>query len=83
VQIVGREAASALPEGDHADVAHRLAAEDAARLAEAALAHCVFLGDSLELPERVETLHMRGSAHELGSLTWFDSRGKAEMPFCA
>ena len=57
----------------------RAEAERAAQLAEAALERCIFLGDSLEVPERVEILHMRGSAHELGSLTWFDSRGKAEF----
>ena len=50
-------------------------AERAAQLAEAALERCIFLGDSLEVPERVEILHMRGSAHELGSLTWFVPAG--------
>lgn len=54
-------------------------AERAAQLAEAALERCIFLGDSLEVPERGEILHMRGSAHELGSLTWFDSRGEPEF----
>ena len=62
-----------------AGVPGRAEAERAAQLAESALDRCVFLGDSLEVPERVEILHMRGSAHELGSLTWFDSRGKAEF----
>ena len=63
----------------HSGLAGRDEAERAAQLAEAALDRCIFLGDSLEVPGRVEILHMRGSAHELGSLTWFDADGKAEF----
>lgn len=60
-------------------MARRPEAERAAQLAETALERCIFLGDSLEVPERAEILHMLGSAHELGSLTWFDSRGEVEF----
>ena len=45
--------------------AGRAEAERAAQLAESALDSMRFLGDSLEGAERVEILHMRGSADEL------------------
>ncbi len=48
--------------------------ESAIELAEAALARCTYLGDSLECPEGAETLHMLGCVDADGALTWFDRR---------